>query len=279
MLLIAIVFGPIGIAVSIIVDLLSLPNTLLKESKGFEHKYQLSSDRLNDAQITVVMETFGKIFYGQNFQGYKGQHMTLIQLMMMHRKIFSIVDNLHDLTCRGNKDYKQALSNVQDYNMTKILTRKCAIPDKNGDYKEGRCDLDVIYSVQMDIELLIKSYTNQQNQICDDTIFENMTYPESGINLGLTLHGKEEITAAHTQSRIIKNCNCFVPNKPIHSNTTPLVSNCLYPISNGTLNVSRKGLNEMATFLKHFVKVLLKCHFPQILVRIIFHVLKFYSLI
>jgi hypothetical protein len=72
--------------------------------------------------------------------------------MMMHRKIFSLVDNLHDLTCRGNKDYKQALSNVQDYNMTKILTRKCAIPDKNGDYKEGRCELDVIYAVQMDIE-------------------------------------------------------------------------------------------------------------------------------
>lgn len=37
--------------------------------------------------------------------------------------------------------------------MTKILTRKCAIPDKSGDYKEGKCDLDVIYAVQMDIEL------------------------------------------------------------------------------------------------------------------------------
>ena len=73
--------------------------------------------------------------------------MTLIQLMMMHRRIFALIDNLHDLTCRGNKDYKQALSNVQDYNMTKILTRKCAIPDKGGDYKEGRCELDVLYAV------------------------------------------------------------------------------------------------------------------------------------
>ena len=79
--------------------------------------------------------------------------MTLMELMMMHRRIFSIIDNLHDLLCRGNKDYRQALSNVQDYNMTKILTRKCSIPDKNGDYKEGKCDLDVIYAVQMDIEL------------------------------------------------------------------------------------------------------------------------------
>ena len=37
--------------------------------------------------------------------------------------------------------------------MTKILTRKCSIPDRNGEYKEGRCELDVIYAVQMDIEL------------------------------------------------------------------------------------------------------------------------------
>jgi len=79
--------------------------------------------------------------------------MTLIQLMMMHRRIFSLIDNIHDLTCRGNKDYKQAMSNVQDYNMTKILTRKCSIPDRNGEYKEGKCELDVIYAVQMDIEL------------------------------------------------------------------------------------------------------------------------------
>ena len=106
MLASAIFIGPIAIAVSIIIDLLSLPNTLLKDSKDFEHKYQLSTDRLNDAQIEVVMATFGKIFYGQNFHAYKGLHMTLIQLMIMHRKIFAIVDNLHDLTCRGNKDYK-----------------------------------------------------------------------------------------------------------------------------------------------------------------------------
>ena len=108
---------------------------------------------MNDFQIDVVMVTFVKIFYGQNFQAYKGQHMTLIQLMMMHRRIFSLIDNIHDLTCRGNKDYKQAMSNVQDYNMTKILTRKCSIPDRNGEYKEGKCELDVIYAVQMDIEL------------------------------------------------------------------------------------------------------------------------------
>ena len=37
--------------------------------------------------------------------------------------------------------------------MTKILTRQCSIPDIGGDYKEARCDLNVIYAVQFDIDL------------------------------------------------------------------------------------------------------------------------------
>ena len=37
--------------------------------------------------------------------------------------------------------------------MTKILTRKCSVPDKNGDVKESSCDFDVLFAVQMDIEL------------------------------------------------------------------------------------------------------------------------------
>ena len=115
--------GPFMILISIMFDLISLPNTLFKDSNNFEHKYQLSADRLTDIQIVVVMDTFVKIFYGQAWNGFKNTFMTLIELMYMHRDIFSLIDNLHDLICRGNKDYKQALSNVQDYNMTKILTR------------------------------------------------------------------------------------------------------------------------------------------------------------
>jgi len=79
--------------------------------------------------------------------------MTLIELMQMHRKIFSLLENLHDLCCRGTKDYKQALANVQDYNMTKILTRKCSVPDRSGDIKLSTCDFNILYYVQMDIEM------------------------------------------------------------------------------------------------------------------------------
>jgi len=45
----AIFLGPPVIVVSVVIDLLSLPNVLLRSSVNFEHKYQLSADRLNDA--------------------------------------------------------------------------------------------------------------------------------------------------------------------------------------------------------------------------------------
>jgi hypothetical protein len=79
--------------------------------------------------------------------------MTLLELMTMHTGIFNIIENLHMLFCMGSKDSKEALSNVQDYNMTKILTRKCSIPDKSGDFKQAKCEMDVIQAVQMDIEM------------------------------------------------------------------------------------------------------------------------------
>ena len=41
---------------------------------------------------------------------------------------------------------------VQDYNMTKILTRKCSVPDDSGDIKLSRCDFNILYALQMDIE-------------------------------------------------------------------------------------------------------------------------------
>mmetsp|Transcript_12110 Transcript_12110/g.18725 ORF Transcript_12110/g.18725 Transcript_12110/m.18725 type:complete len:121 (+) Transcript_12110:4022-4384(+) len=64
-----------------------------------------------------------------------------------------IVDNLHDLCCRGIKDYKQALENVQDYNLAKIFTRKCTVPHQSGDIKEGVTIFNILYAIQTDIEL------------------------------------------------------------------------------------------------------------------------------
>ena len=145
--------NPIIIVASLLIDLLSLPSLLLRDERNFEFKYQTALEILNKAQIHVILTTFSKIFYVNFQQKFAGKGMTLIELMIMHRKIFSLIDNLHDLCCRGTKDYKSALANVQDYNMTKILTRKCSVPDRSGDIKQSSCDFNILYSIQMDIEL------------------------------------------------------------------------------------------------------------------------------
>jgi hypothetical protein len=43
---------------------------------------------------------------------FAGKGMSLIELMIMHRRIFSLIENLHDLCCKGAKDYREALANV-----------------------------------------------------------------------------------------------------------------------------------------------------------------------
>lgn len=91
---------------SLMVDLLSLPNLLLKDERNFEYKYQQSLEILTAEQVDVIMVTFAKIFYINFEQDYASKFMTLIELMIMHRKIFSLLDNLHDLCCKGTKDYK-----------------------------------------------------------------------------------------------------------------------------------------------------------------------------
>lgn len=110
--LMALFLSPLIIPVSIVVDLISMPNILFKDADSFEHKYQLTDNPLNSEQVIVVMELFDKLFNGQSYLKYKDKQFSLIQLMKMHRKTFDLVANLHDLTCKGIKDYKVALARV-----------------------------------------------------------------------------------------------------------------------------------------------------------------------
>mmetsp|Transcript_8089 Transcript_8089/g.13582 ORF Transcript_8089/g.13582 Transcript_8089/m.13582 type:complete len:254 (+) Transcript_8089:1402-2163(+) len=73
--------------------------------------------------------------------------------MIQHREIMKLVDNLHDLCCRGNKDYKMALENVQDYVLAKMLSRKCTVPHHTGDIKQAQIHFNILFGLQMDIEL------------------------------------------------------------------------------------------------------------------------------
>jgi len=102
---------------------------------------------MNEKQTAIVLKTFKKIFEGSKATLYRGKTLTLGQLMDIHGKYFVLIDNMHDLICRGSKDYREALKNVQDYNMSKILSTKCSIPDKNGDFKAAVCEMDIIYNI------------------------------------------------------------------------------------------------------------------------------------
>mmetsp|Transcript_11821 Transcript_11821/g.18204 ORF Transcript_11821/g.18204 Transcript_11821/m.18204 type:complete len:274 (+) Transcript_11821:1779-2600(+) len=108
---------------------------------------------MDEYQVSSVLVNFQKIFYVNFEQNFAGKSATFIQSMVQHRAIMRIVDNLHDLCCRGLKDYKLALENVQDYNLAKILTRKCTVPHYSGDIKQSLSIFNILNAVQMDIEL------------------------------------------------------------------------------------------------------------------------------
>jgi hypothetical protein len=73
--------------------------------------------------------------------------------MVFHRTKFGIMSDLHDLTCKGSKDYKQAFERVQDFNMTKILSKQSSFPDLNGDFKNNKVEILVLQAIQKDIDL------------------------------------------------------------------------------------------------------------------------------
>lgn len=45
----------------------------------------------------------------KNREKFKNQKVLTSKLMNSHRQFFKIVDNLHDLLCRGNLDARKAL--------------------------------------------------------------------------------------------------------------------------------------------------------------------------
>jgi predicted transcriptional regulator len=73
--------------------------------------------------------------------------------MKFHINQFKILDNLHDLFCRGTMNYKKALAIVQDYNMSKILAKRVSIPSSSGTLKDYTFELMIFHHVYTDVEL------------------------------------------------------------------------------------------------------------------------------
>ena len=107
----SIIAGPFIITISILVDILALPNVLLRPEEEFEEKYQKNINELNHDQLISVTNVFDKVLF-QNWLKYKGKYVTYVELMSMHRSRFKIMENLNDLLCKGSKDYKESLATV-----------------------------------------------------------------------------------------------------------------------------------------------------------------------
>jgi len=141
--------GPLIIAISIAMDTIIVPSLMMKSSNSFEHKYY-NTEVIKEEQITQTLHSLEKVFFRLNL---KGQFMTMEALMLLHRKIFKLIDNLHDLICRGSKDYKEALRIVQDYNMSKLILIKQSTPHHTGVVRLASVELEQICNVYSDIEL------------------------------------------------------------------------------------------------------------------------------
>jgi len=79
--------------------------------------------------------------------------VTYYELMKMHRNKFKIMESLNDLLCKGSKDYTESLSTVKDFNSTKIMTRICSVPSKDGDITMNRIYFDMLKIILEDIKL------------------------------------------------------------------------------------------------------------------------------
>lgn len=102
--------------------------------------------------------------------------------MSMHRSKFKILKNLNDLLCKGSKDYKESLSSVQDFNSTKIMSRICSVPSKNGDITQNRIYFDMLKIINVDIVIFnhVFDIFNGGNGLHDD--FQDTESQQLGLN-------------------------------------------------------------------------------------------------
>ena len=107
---------------------------------------------MSEEEVAAFLPQIMRILYRDYYKSFKDVSYSLKELMLMHRKIFRISSHIHDLFCRGHKDYIEAFRNVQDYNLSKLMQRKTSIPSTSDVYNEGRCYWNIIYAIQMDIE-------------------------------------------------------------------------------------------------------------------------------
>ena len=74
--------NPVILLISFLIDLLNLPNLLLKDEKGFEFKYQNSNEHMDSYQVDQLFSIFKRIFYSNFEQKYQDKASTFIDSMI-----------------------------------------------------------------------------------------------------------------------------------------------------------------------------------------------------
>mmetsp|Transcript_17381 Transcript_17381/g.29244 ORF Transcript_17381/g.29244 Transcript_17381/m.29244 type:complete len:82 (+) Transcript_17381:547-792(+) len=81
----------------------------MRDERKFQLKYRQSQHEFGDIKLETVMLNFSRILY-TNFEArFRDKSQSILELMNLHTKFFDLIENLHDLFCRGSKDYKSAL--------------------------------------------------------------------------------------------------------------------------------------------------------------------------
>ena len=71
--------------------------------------------------------------------------------MNLHRKVFKIIDNFHSVFCRGDKTVDDATMPIKIYNLTKVITHQCSVPNEIGEKKTFALSFDLIHNIFSDI--------------------------------------------------------------------------------------------------------------------------------
>ena len=150
---VSLVCGPVVVLASILVDMLNLPKALFQETDYFEYKYQYTDQPISAQQTQVLHSLFEKFLYGSLQYKFRSGSLSLNDLVLIHWEKFQLINRLHDLVCRGTKDYHQSLSVVQDFNLMKSLSKRLSFPDINGNNKESRVVIETMRHLFDDLDL------------------------------------------------------------------------------------------------------------------------------
>jgi len=139
------------ILLSLVVDVLALPDLLMRDEKDFEYKYK-DLDQMRGMDKVTLTSQFLTLFIHTHYKR-QGKSMTKEQLRVLKTKQYSIVDNFHSFFCRGDKNYRASMANIHVFNLTKALNNQMSVPNNQGKHSEDALHFDLGNAIYHDLIL------------------------------------------------------------------------------------------------------------------------------